>query len=51
MLLKFRRKVRKMNEERLISIPREILDAFAFGQPIDILYDGERISVQEVYNK
>ena len=44
---RFKRRVRKFNNERLVSIPPEIEGIFNAGQPIYVLFDGEKITIEE----
>ena len=43
---RFKRKVRKYNNERLVSIPPEIEGAFGWGEQIDVLFDGEKLTIE-----
>lgn len=44
---KFKRRIRKFNGERLVSIPPEIEGIFGFGQPINVIFDGKKITIEE----
>ena len=43
---RFKRKIRKYNSERLISVPPEIEGAFEWGEIIDIIFDGEKLIIE-----
>lgn len=45
--IRFKRRVRKFNNERLVSIPQEIEGVFEMGQPIYVLFDGEKITIEK----
>gem|GEM_PF-4336817 len=46
MSTKFKRKIRKFNAERLVSIPREIED-FEVGDHVFLIFDGTSILIEK----